>query len=313
MSDVKPIAQHSAYLDMLIQSLVNGGALEMEFGYGLELYHRGLQDIALLHLNVPYSELGISERRESCKPKMMVLQSASGDYKVVDENSIGSESSTPEGSIAVMRLRGMMQNEGGLSSRGIYDFADDMRAAYRNRNVAAIIVDTDSGGGQSGAGNLAREVINERNKPVLANVHFAASAAYNAISGADEIIAASKESRFGGIGTFITLDMKLLTEYKARFMDIYADESGGKNKPFRAALDGDFSILKAMVNQMTGEFQDSIKAARPLSGDRLTIKETLSGAMFNATEAKNRGLSDGTGNFNYLLSRTKAWIKKKKA
>ncbi len=48
---------------------------------------------------------------------MMVLQSASGDYKVVDENSIGSESSTPEGSIAVMRLRGMMQNEGG---RGVF-------------------------------------------------------------------------------------------------------------------------------------------------------------------------------------------------
>ena len=198
-----------------------------------------------------------------------------------------------------------------MSSRGIYDFADDMYKAYRNRNVEAVIVETDSGGGHSNAGDLAHEVISDRNKPVIARVLYAGSAAYNAIAGADEIIGV-KNAQFGSIGTFITLDMKMISEYVARFKDIYAASSNQKNLEFRALLEGDLGPLKAMVDQKAGAFQDTIKASRNLTGSPSTQRETLSGAMFSSKEAKDRGLADSIGNFNHLMSRTKFWMKKGK-
>lgn len=312
-ANAMPQPTPDSYLNLLLTSLAAGGQLEMDFDYGFELLNRGLQDIALLQLGTPFSELGISQRRQNCMPQVIALSENSGTgYDVVQGARIRNEERTPKNSIALLRVRGMMQNEVGMSARGIYDFADDLRAAYANRNVSAVIIEVDSGGGQMAAGTLARQVVEERNKPVIAYAYTAGSAAYNMISPADEIIAAQRSSRLGGIGTFITIDLKMLQDYKARYLDIYADGSKKKNQPIRAALDGDFSYLKEMVTQMTEDFHADIAQARPLTGDRMDITETLSGLMFKAEEAKARGLADGIGNYNYMLSRVEAWIKKDK-
>lgn len=301
---------YDSYFTNLIASVVQGAPLAMDFEAALQEFGKILHDISLRQLGVPYSELGIGERRAATKPRLILPSCTDMGWSTVIGGAELASSDTPKGTIAVMRIRGMMRSEGGLSSRGMYDFADDMRAVYQNRNIESILLETDSGGGESTAGNIARDVVSERNKPVIALVQNAGSAAYNAISVADEIIGASKDARAGSIGTFITVDMETIKKYTSRFMDIYSEDSPDKNKPFRKALGGDYAELKAMVTKMTTEFHQAISEARPLRGNQAMRKETLSGGMFNGTESKARGLIDGIGNFNYAISRAKKWAMK---
>lgn len=301
---------YDTFFTNLIASVVQGAPLAMDFESALQEFGKILHDISLLQLGMPYSELGISERRAATRPRLIIPNSNELGWSTIEGTKWLKSGDTPENSVALMSIRGMMRSEGGLSSFGMYDFVNDMRAVYQNRNIAAVIVQTDSGGGESTAGNIARDVVGERNKPVLALVQNAGSAAYNAISVADEIIAASKDARAGSIGTFITVDMETIKKYTARFMDIYSEDSENKNKPFRKAIGGDFSELKAMVTKMTSEFHQAITEARPLRGSQTMRKETLSGGMFNGTESKERGLVDGIGNLNYAISRAKKWAMK---
>lgn len=86
-------------------------------------------------------------------------------------------------------------------------------------------------------------------------------------------------------------------------MDIYGEDAPNKNGDFRAALGGDYSKLQKRVSDLTRAFHDEIKRDRPLRGSEDMIKETLSGSMFAAMEAKKRGLIDAIGNLPYAIKR----------
>ena len=131
-----------------------------------------------------------------------------------------------------------------------------------------------------------------------------------AIAASDEVIAASEQSRAGGIGTFISFDRTKLEEYKTKMMDIYSDASPGKNADFREALEGDYSGLKATVNKMTDQFHAFVQSKRPLSGSEKRIAETLSGTMFFAKDAKSRGLIDSIGSMEATIKRANFWTTK---
>ena len=202
-----------------------------------------------------------------------------------------------------------MRTQSGLSSPGADRLAADFRNAFHNPNVKGVILETLSGGGESMAGTLIKSAISERNKPVVGFAHLGASAAYRALSGTDEIIASTDQSEFGSIGTMLTLDTKVLNKYRERFTDIYGTQVPKKNAEFRAAIAGDFTGLQERVNVLTGKFHDEIKGSRPLRGDAAFIKETLSGAVFDAKESKRRGLVDAIGNLQFAVKRVNALSK----
>ena len=276
--------------------------LEIEFDFGFSELNRYLEDVALVQSGVPYAELGISERRASFRP--LIIASDASAYRLTDD--VFYESDTKPGSIALLKLSGVMRTEGGISNPGIEGLANQLRAAYANDNIAGIILETRSGGGESLSGSLLKSVLSERNKPVIGFAHIAASAAYRALSGTDEIIASSDAAEFGSIGTFYTIDEKTLSEYRERFKDFYGSNAPNKNGAFRAMLGGDYSKIQKEADELTARFHEEIAKDRPLQGSAAKIADTLGGGMFDARDAKKRGLIDGIGNLQYALKRLEA-------
>ena len=152
----------------------------------------------------------------------------------------------------------------------------------------------------------------EANKPVLVYGWTVGSAAYNASSPANEIIASSPSARFGSLGAMYPVNKLLLEVLKASTVNIIGETAPNKNAAFQKALDGDYSGVQQEANLFTVDFQNSVRKLRPLKGSEEKIKNTLSGGMFFANEAKAIGLADSIGNFNFAISRAKRWEKMSK-
>lgn len=280
--------------------MLGTGAVAIEQGFAMSELHAYLQDLALLQHGVPYKELGIWQRRAACSPSYLALEG------FATANELQEKSPIQAGSIALLKLGGVMRADGGISNPGIGQLASDLRAAYENKAVAGVIIETNSGGGEVLAATILNSALSERNKPVVGFAHMAASAAYWALANMDEVIASGNLSEFGSIGAMVTIDKQSLEEYRARFSEFYGATAPSKNASQRAALDGDFSLFQTRADEMTASFQEAIAFIRPLRGSKATINETLSGKMFAATEAKKNGLIDSIGNLQYAVARVKS-------
>jgi len=291
--------QHIA-LNRSIEALLMPGAfLEIEEQFGLSALSGYLSEVALIAAGVPFSEMRFSERRAALLPCIVPLSAEN----FVSVQNLESRQNVPAGSIAVLKINGVMRSQDGLSSYGADTFAGWLRSAYNNPNIEGVIIESESGGGEAMAGTKIENALSERNKPVVAFAHMAASAAYRAVSSADEIIGAGPASQFGSIGVMYEIDKKKLAEIKERYDIILSDHNPEKIADQRAAIAGDYSGLKATANRYAAEFHTQVKKSRPLSGD---IKETLSGAMFGAADAKQRGLIDMVGNMQTAVRRVRA-------
>ena len=307
-NEATQIEQQQGHENRDIELFLSGNQnLEIDLQFGISELNRYLEDLQMLQLGVPFSELGIYARRQSKQPRVMCLDGVNdGTYSFASWRDLYSKREIPQNSIALLQLSGVMRSQSAMSSPGIDSFVEDLMNAYNHPNVMGIIIETNSGGGESLAGNMLNSAIQDRNKPVVGFGHLVASAAYRALSGADEIIASSEASEFGSIGTMISLDSKILNKYRSRFADFYGGSAPGKNSDFRAAISGDFSGIQKRVDELTLSFQNQIKAARQLRGSENTINETVNGSMFNAIESKKRGLVDMVGTMQTAVKRVKA-------
>ena len=283
------------------------GDLLIEERYGFRALNQYLSDLEDLRAGVPYSQLGISSRRENLHASLIVTAADGGIDIVSDPYILRNQRLTPINSVALIRLEGTMSSRDGASSYGVQYTASQLRYAYANSNVSAIILEGNSGGGEVVAMNIMTAAIKERNKPVIGFGHYVASAAYGTFSLTDEIIASDKLAEFGSIGAMIQVNMEFLNWYKENFKAFYGDNAPLKNNEIREAVKGNFEPMQQIANNATNQFHDMVSAARPLTGQDQYKKTTLSGKMFDAEEAKRRGLIDGIGNLNYALKRATAW------
>lgn len=298
-----------------IEAILANSQLAIEAGFGMQCLNQYLSDLALLSSGAPYSSLGIEQRRRESDPHLIVRTGAAA-VTINDRYILNNSALTPPGAIAVLKLSGFMQTEGSGGSgavRGMRGFAEDLRAAYSNQNIAGILLEINSGGGEVLAMEVAVSAIQERNKPIVAHAYFAASAAYGTAAATDEIVALSDMVRLGSIGSVISLNKAALAEYAEQYIDLYGSNAPRKNKEFRAAIEGDYTALQQVVDEATDKFQAKVKSMRPLRGSENKISDTLSGDVFAADEARRRGLVDGIGSTEYALKRLEAWIKRGRA
>ena len=267
----------------------------IDLGYGLSELNKFLFN---LEAGVDYAEL----RKQSSKIEFF---SNYNPLNGVEDFS----SSLPEGTVAKLNLTGVMRLEDGMCSQGIKSLSQDFYRAYGDTNIKAILLDVNSGGGDPQAGAELNATIGDRNKPVIVRTSFAGSAAVMGILQADEIIAASEFAKIGSIGAYSSISKEMLDYYKENVVEIYSDLSADKNAEFRDAVEGKYEKLKASLNSLAKNFQDHVTRYRPLSGSAETIAETLRGGMFEAVDAKNRGLVDSIGTQNYALKRVLSYIK----
>lgn len=282
------------------------GEMEIDLQWGIQQMSDYLQELSVLEAGAKYSDLGIGQRRAESMPR--ILQSMSAGPRLVRDVQLQHSELTPMGSFAHLRLSGVMRGQSGASNRGVDQLVQDFYDAFQNENIAGILLEVNSGGGESMAGSMLQSVIAESPIPVVAFAHFMGSAAVRATAPADEIIASSEGAQVGSIGTFVTLNKWMATYYKNYYDDIYADASTNKNAEWRALLQGNTEPLKAGINRSNDQFVAEVKQYRNLKHDP---DHTLSGAMFDAKEARRRGLVDGIGSFTYAMKRLEANAKHK--
>lgn len=304
--------------DAAAQKLLSYGALCIEIGYGLRLLNSYLHELSLVASGVPYADLGIGERRRESAAVTVIMPDAAGEYTVRSEDRglLSNAALTKPQSVAVLKLSGVMTTADDVSSYGVGRLESQLRQAYSNDNIGAVIIDTNSPGGEVTAMQMLVGAIQDRNKPVLGFGRFAASAAYGTLAATDEIIASDKIAQFGSVGAVITLDKTFLDFYAENFLSFYGENAPNKNKEFRAALAGEYSPMQQLANDFTDKFQAQVTRQRALTGGEAYQRATLSGDMFDAAEARRRGMVDGIGTMNYAVTRAMAWMqkgKKKKA
>lgn len=283
-----------------------GTPLAIDADFAKEMLVQYQHDLELLASGVPYSELGISKRREECVPSLIAISGDNIEVNSFTETNIQARS----GQFAHLKLKGAMRMGDGLSSRGIDSLINDVRTANANPNISGILLEVNSGGGEALAGGALMNAIKDSRKPVVALVHRAGSAALRAILPAARRIGSGNDSQAGSIGSFVTIDRKFADWYNENYQDIYASQSPDKNRDFREMLNGSISSLQSSVNESAKIFQKDVKKYLNLSGDEAEVERTLSGGMFYAAEAKKRGLLDEIGTFETAVRALASEVRK---
>ena len=230
-----------------------------------------------------------------------------GDGGVTQVDSLSSMSS---GSMLRLRYSGAMVTDDQVCGQeGIQTLADRMYNAYSSKNVAGILLELNSGGGEGLSADIMGEVMADRNKPVVVRTHILGSAAVKAAVQADEVIASNPNARIGSIGAFFSVNKSFVAWYQENVDDIYATTSQDKNLEFRSYLEGDKMPMKKLIDKYDSDFKSFVSTHRNLKGSAATVKETLSGGMFEATDAKSRGLIDGIGGLSYAVKRLQSHIR----
>ncbi|MES2457226.1 MAG: S49 family peptidase [Bacteroidota bacterium] len=218
------------------------------------------------------------------------------------------------GSIAVVSLSGPMIKNGGACSYGMVDQAQLINRLAAANNIAGIIVDIDSPGGQADGTALLAGAIKEAGarKPVISHINdgMAASAAMWIASAANEIYASQPTDEFGSIGVYTTIadwagyyeSMGLKTK------DIYAPQSTDKNKGYYDALGGDDSLIKEGLSVLADQFINTVATNRAgkIKGD-----SWKTGKMFFAADAKKIGLIDGIKSLGQVVDRINSLLSQK--
>lgn len=285
-----------------IDTLITSALWHIDQRWGAEQLDRYLTDLDLIESGASFADIGYAERRLNTMPALI---SAGPQRKVVEGCSVNlyDPAEVMPGSFALIRLSGVMRADDGASSRGITSMVRDLRAAYQNDNIAGILIEANTGGGESTAGEMLYSILNESPKAVVTWFHKLASAGIQATLPSDEIIASNPSAEAGSIGTFMTMSRGFANFYNSNYEDIYASKSTNKNREFRELLKGNKAPLMEMVDKSNELFLSKVQAHRPLRGN---IDYTLSGAMFTAQQAKSRGLIDGIGSWSYAIRRLEA-------
>lgn len=213
----------------------------------------------------------------------------------------GKYSDAPEGSVAVITLKGDMLKNGTMCSYGTEEIAAAMREAASSPKIIGIRLDMDSGGGAVDAIPPMLDAISfsqSQKKPVVACCDLCASACYYVACHCNKIIADNDISaEFGSIGVMMQFPdyAKYYEKQGIKVHTIYSDLSTHKNAPFEAALKGEYkSIKEEMLNPLAREFQQAVKSHRPNLDDK--VDGILNGRMFFAKDALKYGLIDAIGN-----------------
>jgi signal peptide peptidase SppA len=215
------------------------------------------------------------------------------------------------GLVAVLPLHGVIAPRmnllsdvsGGVTFEGL---TKQLQAAVADPDVATIVFDVDSGGGNvAGASEFAREVLRARaTKPIIVQAnHLMASAAYWAMAGATELVA-SPSAMVGSIGVFgIHDDLTAAREKLGIKREVvsagkYKAEAVGGEPLTESARAHQQHLIDGFYNRMIGDIAKgrgvSAAAVRDGYGE---------GRILNVDDALAAGLIDRIATLDDTLAR----------
>lgn len=229
----------------------------------------------------------------------------------VEMRSTKGLSNMEDNAVAIIPLHGTMLKYGTYCAYGTTEIADAIREAANDPKVAGVVLDIDSGGGAVDAIAPILDALDynrSKGKSSVAFCDLAASAAYYAALGCDEIVANNAISaEFGSIGVMMSFAdySKYYENEGIKMHTIYSNLSDYKNAPFEAAKKGEYDKIKTeQLDPLARKFQEAVKAKR---GDKLKLETEgiLSGKMFYHSDALAYGLIDSIGNKDFAVSRVR--------
>jgi ClpP class serine protease len=277
--------------------ILRGGKMAIDPVYGFNLLQSYLSELQQVQAGIPYSALGIGERRERSHVTVFDLQSDSS-LKVGEVAREGNVKATDR--IAVVNIEGLITADSGMSNIGMRAMGDELLKV--KNSVVGALFRINSGGGHMDGAEAMIAAMREFGKPIVSIGGFMGSAAYMIASESDQILAETEFSEFGSIGVFVELNKQMREKYAEAVESIYADTSPDKNEAARLWLKGDSSGFVKIVNDADSGFMKLVSRNRRLSSYGTKTNKTLAGGMFATSEALERGLIDGKSNTEKAFS-----------
>ena len=198
--------------------------------------------------------------------------------------------------VAVIPLHGAMTKYDTCTSYGTSYIGRRVVEAAGCEDVAAVVLDIDSGGGASNSVAPVVEAIRAvraLGKPVLAHCDAALSAAYWVASQCDAVYMDNPLSRAGSIGAYARVvdDRAQDPQTGWKIIEVYPPESSDKNRSYREAIDGETGAMERELSVLVGAFRDAVTSARPQV--KADAQGVMTGAEFLAGDAVANGLADG--------------------
>ena len=225
-------------------------------------------------------------------------------YKISDYGEEVRPEDAREQSVALITINGAITKaDQDCGSSGMETKSNILERCYENDNIKAVVLKIDSGGGEANAMVKMSDMIDNRNKPVVAFLDdCTASAAYGIASGCDQIVANNNLCQVGSIGTYMTITD--FTEYYKKqginIIEVYASRSTSKNKEFYEAIKGNVEPLREMCDRFNESFINSVKKKRKCMCD--TEKTWSTGKLFFADDAIKNGLIDSVDSLDNVLN-----------
>jgi len=199
--------------------------------------------------------------------------------------------------IAVIRVDGLIITGLG-GTTGLLETASGSDSARKDRSVKAVVLRVNSPGGTPAAAQeISAEIqaVREAGKVVVTSMaDVAASGAYWIAAVADHIVA-NPGTMTGSIGVIMEvanyqgLYEKLGIDYEV----LVSGEHKDMGSPLRPITDDEREILLAMVQEMYGQFVDTVAAGRGMT--RQQVLALADGRVFTGSQALEAGLVDGLG------------------
>ena len=248
------------------------------------------------------------------RPKLEVILAVLGPRIGLSENGTPIPSPTTRsppvagGGIAVLPIYGTLvrrtvglEAASGLTS--YQDIAAQIDTAIADPAVAAIVLDIDSPGGESGGVfDLADRVrVAAQVKPVWALANdMAYSAAYAIGSAASRFFV----TRTGGVGSIGVIAMHADQSVRdaqdgVRYTTVFAGARKNDLNPHEPISDEAHAFLKSEVDRIYGLFVDTVASHRSLSSE--AVRATEAGVFFG-NDAVAAGLADAVSNFDDVLN-----------
>ncbi len=206
--------------------------------------------------------------------------------------------------VAVIPIMGVMSRYGDLCSYGTEDIASWIVEANSMEDIAAIVLEINSPGGQVDGTELLGEVVRQSQKPVVAWVAgMAASAAYWVASQAKEIVMESEtSSEVGSIGVLaVHVDAAAYYEKEGFKVSIIRADGSEQKALFNDVEPLSEDVLKetkASLNPIRAAFLKTVKAGRPKISD-----DVFTGQMYNGKDALKKGMADRIGFLGDAINR----------
>lgn len=213
------------------------------------------------------------------------------------EMDAGAEAPEPtvQKMVALAPLRGTMTKYKSCEGPGTVEIADFIVVCAQREDIAAIVLDIDSGGGAANAVPPMVEAIaaaKAAGKPVIAHCDLCCSAALWVASQCDLIYLDNGMSEIGSVGAVCTLSIppEVDPQTGVKIVPVYARESEDKNKSYRKAVEGDYTLIQDELSPIVSQFREAVKAGRPNLDTE--AEGILSGKTYLCDDALKVGLAD---------------------